>query len=368
VAWPEVAPGDPVQIQYTSGTTGFAKGALLHHRGAVNAARLSAERAGLQEGDTWVDPIPLFHVGGSVLAQLGALSRRGAHVVLPGFDPGLVLELVEAEQGNLLLAVPTMLVALLDHPDRPRRDLSSIRTVMSGSSTVPAELVRRTKSLLRCDFSILFGQTELHGVLTQTLPTDSDEDQAETIGLPLPHVEVKIADPDSGRPLEAGEQGEICARGYQSMLGYFEMPEATAVALDEEGWLHTGDLGSMDERGYLRITGRLKDLIIRGGENIHPAEVEQVLAAHPAVTAVAVLGVPDPTWGEQVAAVVQPHPEAAAPTIAALHAHCRETLAAFKTPKLWFLVDEHPLTPSGKIQKFVLRERIAAGELRQTNP
>ena len=367
-ALPDVAPGDPVQIQYTSGTTGFAKGALLHHLGAVNAARLSAERAGFQEGDTWIDPIPLFHVGGSVLAQLGALSRRGAHVVLPAFDPGLVLELVEAERGNLLLAVPTMLVALLDHPDRARRDLSSIRTVMSGSSTVPAELVRRTKGLLDCDFSILFGQTELHGVLTQTLPTDSDEDQAETIGLPLAHVEVKIAEPDSGRPLACGEQGEICARGYQSMLGYFEMPEATAVALDDEGWLHTGDLGAMDERGYLRITGRLKDLIIRGGENIHPAEIEQVLAAHPTVAAVAVLGVPDPTWGEQVAAVVQPHPGAAPPTIAALHAHCREALAAFKTPKLWFFVDEQPLTPSGKIQKFVLRERIAAGELPPANP
>jgi fatty-acyl-CoA synthase len=365
---PLVRPTDPVQIQYTSGTTGFAKGAQLHHLGAVNAARFSAERAGFAEGDTWINPIPLFHVGGSVLAGLGAMARRGAHVVVPAFDPALVLELIEAERGSLVLAVPTMLLALLDHPDRPTRDLSSIRTVMSGSSTVPAELVRRTKADLDCDFSILFGQTELHGVLTQTHPTDSDLDQAETIGQPLPQVEVKVADTDTGEPLPTGEQGEICARGYQSMLGYFEMPEASAVALDAGGWLHTGDIGSMDERGYLRITGRLKDIIIRGGENIHPSEIEELLASHPEVAEVAVLGVPDPIWGERVGAVVRPARPGQPPGVGPLHDHCRATLAPFKAPTLWFFVEEFPLTPSGKIQKFVLRDRIAAGELHPAPP
>ncbi|MGD9752378.1 MAG: AMP-binding protein, partial [Acidimicrobiia bacterium] len=237
---PTVDPATPCQIQYTSGTTGFAKGALLHHRGAVNAARYSAERAGFAEGDCWVNPIPLFHVGGGVLTGVGALYRHGVHVVVPAFDPGLVLELVEAERANLLLAVPTMLVGLLDHPDRPARDCSSLRTVMSGSTVVPAELVRRTRAAWDCDFSILFGQTELHGVLTQTLPTDDDEDQATTLGIPLPHVEVKIADTATGHPVPIGMSGEICARGYQSMLGYFEMADATAVALDADGWLHTG--------------------------------------------------------------------------------------------------------------------------------
>lgn len=362
-ALPEVDPASPCQIQYTSGTTGFAKGALLHHLGAVNAARYSAERANFAEGDAWVNPIPLFHVGGGVLTGVGALYRHGVHVVVPAFDPGLVLELVEAERGSLLLAVPTMLVGLLDHPDLATRDLSSVRTVMSGSTVVPAELVRRTKAAFDCDFSILFGQTELHGVLTQTLPTDTDDDQATTIGVALPHVELAVCDPDSGEPVPIGESGEIRARGYQSMLGYFEMPDATAATLDDEGWLRTGDLGSMDERGYLRITGRLKDLIIRGGENIHPREIEELLRAHPAVAEVAVIGVADPTWGEQVGAVVQPADPAAPPSVTELFAHCRASLAPFKTPKAWFRVAEFPLTPSGKIQKFVLKQWIADGTL-----
>jgi fatty-acyl-CoA synthase len=362
---PTVLPSDPCQIQYTSGTTGFAKGALLYHLGAVNAARYSAVRAGFQEGNTWINPIPLFHVGGSVLGCIGTISCRGVHVVVPGFEPGLVLELIEAEHGSLILTVPTILLALLDHPDRPTRDLSSIRTVMSGSTTVAAELVRRTKKDLDCDFSILFGQTEVHGVLTQTHPTDTDEDQAETIGQALPHVEIKVADTTSGEVVPIGVQGEICARGYQTMLGYFEMPDASAVALDAEGWLHTGDIGAMDARGYLTITGRLKDIIIRGGENIHPREVEERLLEHEGVAEVAVIGVPDPRWGEQVGAVIRATTPEMPPTVAALREHCRERLATFKTPKLWYLVDEWPLTPSGKIQKFVLREWIEKGDLTQ---
>ena len=363
VPLPVVDPSQPCQIQYTSGTTGFAKGALLHHLGAVNAARYSARRSGFAEGDAWVNPIPLFHVGGSVLTGVGALYSHGCHIVVPAFEPGLVLELIEAERASLVLAVPTMLVGLLDHPERPRRDLSSLRTVMSGSTVVPAEMVRRTKELFECDFSILFGQTELHGVLTQTLPTDTDEDQATTLGIPLPHVEVKIADLDTGEPLPIGHSGEICARGYQSMDGYFEMPEATAAALDGEHWLHTGDLGSMDDRGYLRITGRLKDIIIRGGENIHPREIEDLLVEHPEIAEVAVIGVPDDRWGEQIGAVVRAEVPTAPPSTAELFAYCRGALAPFKTPKFWYFLQDFPLTPSGKIQKFVLRDMVAEGAL-----
>lgn len=362
-ALPEVHPDDPALIIYTSGTTGFAKGAMLHHLGVVNTAQMSTQRSGFHDGDVWINPIPLFHTGGGVLACVGTLSHRGTQVVVPQFDPALVLELIEAERGSMILTVPTILMALLDHPDRPDRDLSSLRTVMSGGSAVPAGLVRRTKSILDCDFSMLFGQAELHGVVTQTHPTDNDDDQAETLGRPLFHVEVKIADPETGATVPLGTEGEICARGYQNMLEYYNMPEETAATIDSEGWLHTGDMGTMDERGYVRFVGRLKDIIIRGGENIHPREIEELLHQHPQVADVAVFGVPDPHWGEQVGAAVRAADPQQPPTVEELHTYCRAHLAPFKTPKLWFFTDTFPLTPSGKIQKFVLRERVASGEL-----
>jgi fatty-acyl-CoA synthase len=360
-SFPTVTPDDPNLIIYTSGTTGFAKGALLHHRGVVNASRLSAERAGFCDGDAWINPIPLFHTGGGVLASIGTLARRGVHVVVPQFVPDLVLDLLESERGALILTVPTILLALLDKSGD--RDLSALRTVMCGGAAVPADLVRRTKTQWGCDFSILFGQAEMHGVLTQTYPSDSDTDQAETLGQPMPAVEVKIADPVSGDPVAIGAEGEICARGYQNMVGYFDMPEATAATIDPEGWLHSGDVGTMDERGYLRISGRLKDLIIRGGENIHPLEVELVLLDHEKIADVAVIGIPDPHWGEQVAAVVQPADPAAPPLADDLAALCRSRLARFKAPRHWYVVDEFPRTPSGKVQKFVLRERAARDDL-----
>jgi fatty-acyl-CoA synthase len=256
-----------------------------------------------------------------------------------------------------------MLTALLDHPDLATRDLSSLQTVMSGAAPVPAALVRRVREALGCRVTIVFGQTELHGVISQTRLDDTPEDQSHTIGRPLPRVEVKIADIDTGEVLPVGRQGEICARGYQTMLGYFGMPEQTAAALESDGWLHTGDLGTMDERGYLTITGRLKDMIIRGGENIYPREIEDVLSAHPAVSEVAVLGLADEKWGERVAAVVRPADPGIPPAPEALRAYCREHLAAYKAPVAWFFVSEYPVTPSGKIQKFRLREDIEAGKL-----
>jgi fatty-acyl-CoA synthase len=246
---PDVTPGDPAQVQYTSGTTAFPKGVLLHHRGMVNASRYVALGAGFTDGGVWVNAMPMFHIGGGTLTELGTIALRGTYVLAPGFDPGLVLELIESCRGSLTLAVPTMLIAMLEHAGLPTYDLSSLRTVMSGAAVVPAALVRRVKETFGCQFTIVFGQTELNGVISQTHLDDSPEDQSETVGRPLPQVEVKIADSKTGEVVPVGCQGEICARGYQTMLGYFNMPDETAVALDGEGWLHMGDLGEMDERG-----------------------------------------------------------------------------------------------------------------------
>ena len=231
VELPEVSPDDVLQIQYTSGTTGVPKGALLHHRGVVNTSRFVAQRAAFPEGGVWLNAMPMFHIGGSAVTSIGCLSRRGTYVLAPGFDPAGTLELTESEGAHTMLVVPTMILALLDHPDRTRRDLSSIRTICSGAAAVPAALVTRTKQELNCGFTILFGQTEINGVVCQTRIDDSLIDQAETLGQPLPHVEVKIADPDTGKIAPVGEIGEICVRGYQTMQGYFGEPAATDATL-----------------------------------------------------------------------------------------------------------------------------------------
>jgi fatty-acyl-CoA synthase len=360
---PEVRPDDPVQIQYTSGTTGFPKGALLHHRGITNNGRFTAERFEVADGDVWLNPMPLFHTGGCVLAVLGALWARATHVAVHAFDPGLVLELIETERADVMGGVPTMLLAMMEHPDFARRDLSSLRSVLSGGSTVPAELVRRIEAALGIRFGIVYGQTEASPVVTQTRLDDTPEDKAETIGRPSPQQEVRIADPLTGETVPPGTLGEICCRGYNVMLGYFDMPEATAETIDADGWLHTGDLGTMDERGYCRIEGRLKDMIIRGGENLYPREIEELLFTHPAVADVAVVGIPDDRWGEEVAAVVRRAPGHEAVTEHELRGFVRERLAPQKAPKVWAFVDELPLTASGKVQKFVLRERLVKGDL-----
>jgi fatty-acyl-CoA synthase len=306
--------------------------------------------------------MPVFHIGGSSVTQLGCLSQMGTYVLAPGFDAGSMLELFESERGMVALLVPTMIQAMLEHPDFRRRDLSSVRTILSGAATVPGSLVRRVKSELDCDFSILFGSTEVNGVVTQTRLDDSVEDQAETLGRALPHADIKIADPTSGDVVPIGERGEICVRGYQAMAGYQNMPEETSQTI-RDGWVHTGDLGVMDDRGYIRIVGRLKDMIIRGGMNISPGEIEATISELPAIAQVSVIGLPDAKWGEIVAAVVIPADPANPPSPDALNEHCRSRLADHKSPRYWYFVDELPLTPTGKVQKFELREWASEGRI-----
>lgn len=359
-ALPEVRPGDACMIQYTSGTTGFPKGALLHHRGLVNNGAHTADRAGIEPGGAHMGYMPLFHTSGCVLAVLGALSARARLVLVEMFEPGLVLELIETYRARNMMGVPTMLIALMEHPDFPNRDLSSLQGLVGGGSTVPARLVERLESSLGAPFTIVFGQTECSPVASMTRPEDSPQDKAHTLGGPMPGVEVKIVDPATGETLPINELGEYCTRGYHVMHEYFEMPEATAATIDAEGWLHTGDLCAMDERGYTRVEGRLKDMIIRGGENIYPREIEELLFKHPAVGDVAVVGLPSERMGEEVGAFLRPAPGATLDR-EALFAYVREHLSPQKTPKHWFEVEDYPMTGSGKIQKFVLRKQWEEG-------
>jgi acyl-CoA synthetase (AMP-forming)/AMP-acid ligase II len=362
---PDVDPRDAAQIQYTSGTTGQPKGAVLHHRGIVNNARLTyLDRLALEPGNVQLSPMPLFHTAGCVMSVLGSIASAGKLVLPPFFDPGLVLELVDAERAEVLLGVPTMLIAVLDHPRFTATDVSSVRCIVTGGAVVPPALVRRVEAAFGAPVSIVFAQTEASPVITQTAPGDEPDDRACTLGRPLAQTEVKIIDVMSGATAAPNVIGELCTRGFHVMTGYFDDPEATAAAIDADDWLHTGDLASMDARGYCRIGGRLKDMIIRGGENIYPREIEQVLFEHEDVADVAVLGVPDATWGEQVAAFIRPA-AGCTPDPEQLFALCRDRLAPHKAPRHWTILDAFPLTPSGKVQKFVLREQFlaaAAGE------
>ncbi len=359
-ALPVVSPRDLAQIQYTSGTTGLPKGVLLHHHGLTNNARLYSVRAGLEQGITALNFMPLFHTAGCGMMALGAAQFGGKMILARLFDPSQMLDIIESEQVVYLIGVPTMLIGLLEEQARRQRDVSSIRTIVSGGAMVPPDLVRRVRDVFGCAFQTVFAQTEASPVLSQTYRDDSIADLCETVGQPLPHTEVSIRDVGNGAVMPLGAAGEICARGYGLMIGYNDNPEATAAAIDGEGWLHTGDLGMMDSRGYVRVTGRVKDMIIRGGENLFPAEIEGVIAEHPSIIEAAVVGAPDERWGEVVVAFVRLNGTAVfEPT--ALVAHCRERIAPHKTPSRWIVVDEWPLTGSGKIQKFILRERLAAG-------
>jgi len=298
-------------------------------------------------------------LAGDVVAEIGAYSRRGTFVLMQEFNPGLMLELIQTERCMATLIVPTMILALLDHPDRQAYDCSSLRTIFSGAANVPAALVRRAQEALGCQFCIIFGQTESNGPITLTSPDDSVEDQTSTVGRPLPHIEVKIVEPVSEVIVPIDKVGEIWVRGYQTMTGYFGQAEASAATLRADGWLRTGDLGSMDSRAYLKITGRLKDMIIRGGMNLYPKEIEDVLFDHPEVSQVAVLGLPDDKWGEVVAAVILLKNTKQPPAIQSLHAYCRQNLSPQKTPEVWFFVEHYPMTSTGKIQKSELAAWIA---------
>jgi fatty-acyl-CoA synthase len=357
---PTVHPDDAVMIQYTSGTTGFPKGALLHHRGLVNNGAHTLDRMGVRDGAVWVTTMPLFHTGGCVICVLGAVSKRATQVLVEAFDAGLVLELCQTYRCDAMTAVPTMLIAMLEHPNFASTDLSSLRSLSSGGATVPAALVRTFEEKLGSTFTIVFGQTECSPVAVMTYPSDPTADKATTIGPPMPNVEIKIVDPMTLETLPIGEIGEFCTRGYHVMHGYFENPDATAAAVDSEGWLHTGDLCAMDDRGYCSIEGRLKDMIIRGGENIYPRELEELLFAHPKVGDVAVVGIPDEKWGEEVVAFIRPAPGERIDK-EELFAYTREHLAPHKTPRHWFVLDAFPLTGSGKVQKFKLRDLAISG-------
>jgi fatty-acyl-CoA synthase len=354
-------PEDPVQIQYTSGTTGFPKGALLHHNGLVRNGIDTMARAGLSPGDSFVHHMPLFHTTGCAVLVLGGLATGATMLLAPMFDPATVIRVIEREKTQFILGVPTMIVALIDAVEKSGGNVSSIRRIMSGGSMVPPELCRKARAVFGAPIQIVYGQTETSPVLTQTWYEDSEEDLTQTIGQPVPHTEISIRHPASNAVVPIGEQGEICARGYQVMLGYNDNPEATAKTIDAEGWLHTGDLGRMDQRGYVKITGRVKEMIIRGGENLFPAEIENALLEHPAIVEIAVVGVPDEKWGEQVACFMRCG-SGEKPTPAELKAFIRERLAPQKTPAYWIWVDAWPLTGSGKIQKFKLGEAFAAGE------
>jgi fatty-acyl-CoA synthase len=350
------APDDVAQLIYTSGTTGTPKGALLTHRGMTNAARFGAIRFGLHAGDVYVHTMPLHHVGGQVVS-FQICQQRATAVLLESFDPGLVLELIDTERATLTCGVPTMLLSMIEHPDRTHRDLTSLRAVSGGGSVVPTEMIRHIQDVLGVQFTVVFGQTEASGFISQTDLSDSDEEKASTLGRPLPGVEVRVVEPDTGALVAVGEVGELEVRGPNVMAGYHDLPAETAEALSPDGWLRTGDLVTMDAGGYLRMAGRRKEMIVSGGENLFPVEIENALSAHGDVAQVAVVGVPDARWGEAAVAFVRLVPGAPVDAVG-LEGFLRQRLAGFKVPRRWEFVDSFPLTASGKIQKFVLRQGL----------
>ena len=357
---PVVLPTDAAQIQYTSGTTGFPKGAVLTHRGLVNNARFYAARAGAHQATVWANFMPLFHTSGCGMVSLGCLQAGCRMLLVQLFDPQVICRLIEQQRVSTVLAVPTMLVALLEVLEQQAHDVSSMEMVSCGGAMVAPELVRQIKRVFGCKFGTLYGQTETSPVITQHHPNDRIEDICATIGQPLPQTSVSIRDIKDNRVVAIGTVGEICVDAYCNMAGYHGDDAATSATIDEAGWLHTGDLGLMDSRGYLRITGRVKEMIIRGGENLFPVEIENLLLEHPLITEVAVVGLPDQRWGEIVACFMRSNTvDSIDPEV--LHNHCRAHLSPQKTPEVWCMVDAFPLTGSGKIQKFALREGYLRG-------
>ncbi|UXA11526.1 AMP-binding protein [Mycobacterium sp. SMC-8] len=358
-------PDDVVMLQYTSGTTGKPKGVLLKHRSLVNVAKLTLETVQVEAGSVCLNPLPMFHTAGCVIATLGPLWIGGTTVLVKRFQPAPVLEALRNEQVAVLFHVPAILGALLECQRSATTPAPRLQVVMGGAADVPASMIEAAESIFGASVITLFGQTELAPVLSATRPSDSRDDQLTTVGRPLPRVECKIVDPATNETLTVGEPGEICARGYQQFVGYLHDDDATAGTVDADGYVHTGDLGIMDERGYLKVTGRLKELIIRGGENISPAEIERVLIGEDSVIDACVVGLPDERWGEIVAAAIHIKGDLREGFKADLTEYVAGHLAPFKMPSRWFIADAMPVTPTGKVRKFELREAILRGQLQE---
>lgn len=353
-----LSPDDPVNIQYTSGTTGFPKGATLSHHNILNNAFFVGETCGYTELDRVCIPVPFYHCFGMVMGNLACTSHGAAMVIpAPAFEPGATLAAVQAESCTSLYGVPTMFIAQLAHPDFESYDLSSLRTGIMAGSPCPVEVMKEVIDRMGMrEVSICYGMTETSPVSTQTRADDSVERRVSTVGRVGPHLEVKVVDPASGRTVPRGEPGELCTRGYSVMLGYWDQPERTAEAIDAARWMHTGDLAVMDGDGYLSITGRIKDMVIRGGENLYPREIEEFLHGHPDVMDVQVIGVPDPKYGEELMAWVRMREGAEPLTAPAVRAYCEGRLAHFKIPRHVLVVEEFPMTVTGKIRKIEMRE------------
>ena len=357
VEMPDVAPSDLFLIQFTSGTTGRAKGAALSHAAALNAGYFRSVAAGLEANEVWVNAAPLNHVGGALSVVLGSLSMGACYVLMRKFETGEYLRMMRETGATRIGGVPTMLIALCEHPEWDP-SLFSIRSIGSGGAQVPKSLIERLTREFNAPVLVVFGQSE-SVMVTSSIPTDPPEIAAEASGRAAPHVDLKICDLQSGETLKIGEVGEICARSPMIMDGYYRMPQATAETIDADGFLHTGDLGSIDAEGYLRIHGRAREVIIRGGENIYPAEVEECLLAHPDIKAVAVVAVPDAKWGQTVGAAVQLRGNKELDA-QAFEGFAAKGIAHFKIPRRWRAVDAFPQTASGKVRKVELEKLFVA--------
>jgi fatty-acyl-CoA synthase len=360
---------EPVNIQYTSGTTGFPKGATLSHHNILNNGYFVGGTVGYTEQDRICLPVPFYHCFGMVMGNLGATSHGSCIVIpAPAFDPAATLRAVQQERCTSLYGVPTMFIAELGLPDFAGYDLSSLRTGIMAGSPCPVEVMKRVMAEMHmAEVSICYGMTETSPVSTQTRRDDDLEHRTETVGAVLPHIEVKVVDPTSGVTVGRGPAGELCTRGYSVMLGYWDEPERTAEAVDAGRWMHTGDLAVMRDDGYLAIVGRIKDMIIRGGENVYPREIEEFLYGHPKISDVQVVGVPDEQYGEEILACVIPRDPADPPTLRDVEDFCGGRLAHYKVPRHLRILDAFPMTVSGKVRKVELREGFAAGSDRRSD-
>jgi fatty-acyl-CoA synthase len=353
-----LAPDDPINIQYTSGTTGFPKGATLTHRNILNNGYFVGQGCRYTEEDRICIPVPFYHCFGMVMGNLGATTHGAAMVIpAPAFEPEATLRACAQERCTSLYGVPTMFIAQLDHPRFADYDLSSLRTGIMAGSPCPVEVMKRViEQMHMSEVGICYGMTETSPVSTQTAHDDPLDKRVGSVGRVHPHVEVKIVDPEGGATVARGDPGELCTRGYSVMAGYWNDPERTAEAIDPDGWMHTGDLATMDEEGYVNIVGRSKDMVIRGGENVYPREVEEFLYSHPDIADVQVIGVPDERFGEELMAWVIPRAGASLDADA-VRAFCQGRIAHYKIPRYVKTVDAFPMTVTGKVQKFKMREQ-----------